>query len=63
LEIRPTKLVKGQGLARLLAKGNERALDIDMVNGVLDDIEKHEWYNDIIYYLKHLACPNHLVDH
>jgi hypothetical protein len=49
LEIRPTKLIKGQGLAKLLAEGNEKFLDI---NVVLEDLEKNEWYNDIIYYLK-----------
>jgi hypothetical protein len=33
LEIKPTKLVKGQGLAQMLAKGNERALDLVFING------------------------------
>jgi hypothetical protein len=28
LEIKPTKLVKGQGLARMLIEGNEKALNI-----------------------------------
>ena len=28
LEIKPTKLVKGQGLAQMLMKGNENALGI-----------------------------------
>ena len=28
LEIRPTKLVKGQGLAKMLIEGNEKALGI-----------------------------------
>jgi len=58
LEIRPTKLVKGQGLVKLLAKGNERALDI---NVVLDDLENNEWSGDIIYYLKNVTCPNPLA--
>ena len=26
LEIRPTKLIKGQGLAKMLTEGNEKAL-------------------------------------
>ena len=28
LDIRPTKLVKGQGLAKILTKGNEKALEM-----------------------------------
>ena len=36
LEIRPTKLVKGQGLAKLMAESNFQALDINMVD-VLED--------------------------
>jgi len=31
IENGPTKLVKGQGLARMLADGNEKALDINIV--------------------------------
>ena len=27
LEIKPTKLIKGQGLAQMLTKGNEQVLD------------------------------------
>jgi hypothetical protein len=32
LEIRPTKLVKGQGLARLLAESNYKALGVNFIN-------------------------------
>jgi hypothetical protein len=32
LEIKPTKLVKGQGLAKLLAESNCRALGISFIN-------------------------------
>jgi hypothetical protein len=32
LEIRPTKLVKGQGLARLLAKSNCKSLGVNFIN-------------------------------
>ena len=31
LEIKPTKIIKGQGLARLIAESNLQALDINMV--------------------------------
>ena len=32
LEIKPTKLIKGQSLAQLMAESNLQALDINMVN-------------------------------
>jgi hypothetical protein len=32
LEIRPTKLVKGQGLAKLLAETNFKALGVNFIN-------------------------------
>ena len=41
LEIRPTKLVKGQGLAKLMAESNFQALDINMVD-VLEEIEESD---------------------
>ena len=34
LEIRPTKLIKGQGLAKLMAESNLQALDINMVDAL-----------------------------
>ena len=34
LEIKPTKLIKGQGLARLMAESNFEALDINMINAL-----------------------------
>jgi len=36
LEIRPTKLIKGQGLAKLLAKANCQALGISFINECSD---------------------------
>ena len=38
LEIKPTKLIKGQGLARLMDESNFEVLDINMINS-LDDQE------------------------
>jgi hypothetical protein len=26
-------------------------------------LEHDDWYSDIVYYLKNLSCPDHLVDH
>ena len=34
LEIKPTKLIKGQGLAKLMAESNFQALDINMFNAL-----------------------------
>ena len=38
LEIKPTKLIKSQGLAQMMAESNLQALDINMVNA----LEEHE---------------------
>ena len=37
LEIKPTKLIKGQGLAKLMAQANLRALDINLITAVAED--------------------------
>ena len=69
LDIRPTKLVKGQGLAKILTEGNEKALgmicqnDLELTSSELQILSQLEWYKDIIYYLQNLSCPSHLVDH
>jgi hypothetical protein len=69
LEIRPTKLIKGQGLDKMLTESNGRALDL--VCQINDEeyppnllkLEQVEWYTNIIFYLKNLTCPSHLVGH
>jgi hypothetical protein len=69
LEIRPTKLIKGQGLAKMLKESNERVLGmVCQINNEeyppnLLKLEQVEWYTDIIFYLKNLTCPSHLVGH
>jgi hypothetical protein len=30
---------------------------------VVSELEHDEWYFDIIYYLKNLSCPDHLVEY
>jgi hypothetical protein len=75
LEMKPTKLVKGQGLARLLAKSNFKALGINFMNThsqnqktKIVDKDSHvilnlagcTWYKDIIYFLQKLRPPNGL---
>jgi hypothetical protein len=69
LEIKPTKLIKGQGLAKMLTEGNEKALGMICQNGNPEfspnilRLEQVEWYAGIIFYLKNLTCPSHLVGH
>ena len=69
VEIKPTKLVKGQGLAKLMAESNLHALDINMIAAMSDENEEGSsiqvsemfslspWYLDIIYVLKNLSRP------
>ena len=68
LEIKPTKLIKGQGLARLMAESNFEVLDINMINAFDDQeefstpiIEDHfinsPWYADVLYVLLNLNTP------
>ena len=40
LEIKPTKLIKGQGLAKLLAEDNCKALGINFINEQADSSNK-----------------------
>ena len=68
LEIKPTKLIKGQGLARLMAESNFEGLDINMLNA-LDDQEdfstpiveeifmNSSWYADILFVFLNLNTP------
>jgi len=71
LEIKPTKLIKGQGLSKLMAESNLQALDINMVNtldeqGSLPDptiqeqFQNSPWYSDILYVLTNLNAPPEL---
>jgi hypothetical protein len=72
LEIKPTKLVKGKGLAKLLTESNYKSLGIHVVfnNSILNesqygekDLQLYErfmsstWYKYIVYFLQTLQCP------
>ena len=66
LETKPIKIVKGQGLAQLLTeRGSSHAINLvdEREYHILHIDENHEWYRDIIYFLRNLSCPDHLVDH
>ena len=71
IEIKPTKLIKGQGIAKMMTKGNEQALGMICQNSSsipsnsteLQRLQQQQWYSDIIFYLLNLTCPEHLVGH
>ena len=68
IEIKPTKLIKGQGLAKLMVESNFHALDINFI-AQKDDQEEMEtpeiseafsdssWYAYIIFVLINLKAP------
>ena len=68
IEIKPTKLIKGQGLAKIMGELNWHALDINFVAQVDDQEEMatpeiseafsgSPWYVDIIFVLLNLQAP------
>ena len=71
LEIKPTKLIKGQGLAKMMTEGNEQALGMVCQNSSpassisigIQHLQQQQWYADIIFYLLNLTYPYHLVGH
>jgi hypothetical protein len=68
LDIKPTKLIKGQGLAKLLADSNYKALEIDMIHEQAESSDRGSqgtvplaacpWYKDILYFLQELRSPD-----
>jgi hypothetical protein len=73
LEIKPTKLVKGQGLARLLAESNYKSLGVNFINSCSENQQDEfsdedpkvtpplagcTWYKDIIFFLQKLQPPD-----
>jgi hypothetical protein len=69
LEIKPTKLIKGQGLAKLMVQSDCDALGINFIVDlsenpqeettaqVSQDFVDSPWYTDIIYVLRNLQAP------
>ena len=75
VEIKPTKLVKGQGLARLLANSNCEALGLHLMveqpiqeelqveqekGKIMEQYAESIWYVDIVNFLLYLQIPEHL---
>jgi hypothetical protein len=73
LEIKPTKLIKGQSLAKLMAQSNYDALNLNQLDcdaGIFNVSEKSTicldflaspWYKDIIFVLQNLQAPEGLT--
>ena len=69
IEIKPTKLVKGQGLAKLMAHSNYEALGVRFFEPCIDIIVEAKegkvhpyflassWYKDLVHVLQHLQDP------
>jgi len=72
LDIKSTKLIKGQGLAKLMAQSNSDTRNVSMIAHltneeqdageqlipqVADRFLSSPWYCDIIYVLKNLQAP------
>jgi len=50
----------------MLTESNQETIQMgenEQINVVVSELEHDEWYSDIIYYLKNLSCPYHLVDY
>jgi hypothetical protein len=73
LEIKPTKLIKGQGLAKLLVEANCQALGVNFINAFSESqqselseissqadppLEGCPWYKDVIYFLQKFQPPD-----
>jgi hypothetical protein len=67
IKIKLTKLIKGQGLARLMADSNCKALNLSLTDSNIlqaddkvipySDLFESPWYQDIVYFLQNLSFP------
>lgn len=57
MEIYPMKLVRRQGLKKIMA---ETGPDLTAQAYTLEDVSPSEWYDDVVHYLLTQRCPNHL---
>jgi hypothetical protein len=72
LEIKLAKLVKGQGLCKLMAETQDPQMEQERWDNKVDMLQNevlymptstNSWYNDMKYYLTHRSNPNHLNAH
>jgi hypothetical protein len=72
LEIKPTKLIKGQGLAQMMTQSNFELLGVNFIVDLSQGVEEvppqvshkfldSSWYNDIIFVLQNLQAPPELT--
>ena len=65
LEIKPTKLIKGQGLEKMMEESNLHVVDINMISALFDEEVglktqvsqislSSPWYANIFYVIQHL---------
>eukprot|EP00253_Pinus_taeda_P011871 PITA_11871 len=65
IEIKPTNLIKGQGLAKLMSETNFQALDINELDDepelatpqISETFMQSPWYTDICFVLLNLCAP------
>jgi len=68
IEIKPTKLIKGQGLSKVMVESNFHALDINFLAAVNEQEEQvtpnvrevfsnSPWYADLIFVFHNLQAP------
>eukprot|EP00253_Pinus_taeda_P012606 PITA_12606 len=65
IEIKPTKLIKGQGLAKIMSETNFQALDINQLDDeselatpqISETFIQSPWYADIFFVLLNLCTP------
>ena len=62
IEIKPTKLIKGKGLARMMAESNHKVLELNLNGSDVKILEcpnvfQSEWYHDIVQFLETMDCP------
>eukprot|EP00253_Pinus_taeda_P024588 PITA_24588 len=69
VEIKPTKIIKGQGLIKIMVESNFHALDINLIAAMSEEDEESlpaqvseifllsPWYLDIVYVLQNLSPP------
>ena len=75
MDIKPTKLVKGQGLAKLLVDSSCQALGLHLMveqpvqeelqaeqekENIMEQYVESTWYADIVHFLLYLQCPEYL---
>lgn len=56
LEIKPTKLIKGQGLAKLMAESNFHALEINLISAMSEEDEDNSLVQVSEIFIHYLAC-------